>query len=98
MSSMARGTVKWFSAARGYGFITPDGGGSDVFVHSTGIAGDGCRTLAQGDRVAYQVREGRKGPEAFAVRATGELPYRATEPPQWTARAAGRCARTPSRP
>jgi CspA family cold shock protein len=81
MVSMARGTVKWFSDAKGYGFITPDRNGPDVFVHYTGVADDGFRTLAEGDRVEYEVREGRKGPEAFAVRRTGELPYLATEPP-----------------
>jgi CspA family cold shock protein len=64
---MATGTVKWFSNVRGYGFIVPDSGGEDLFVHYTGIAAEGFKTLDQGDRVAYEVREGRRGPEAFAV-------------------------------
>jgi CspA family cold shock protein len=64
---MPTGTVKWFSDAKGFGFITPDEAGPDLFVHFTGIADGGFRTLAEGARVAFEVREGRKGPEAFDV-------------------------------
>ena len=61
---MAQGAVKWFSQDKGYGFIKPDDGGEDVFVHHTGIAGEGFRTLDEGDKVTYEVAEGRKGPQA----------------------------------
>jgi CspA family cold shock protein len=64
---MARGTVKWFSEARGYGFITPDEGGPDLFVRFTGIAERGFETLAEGAKVEFEVREGHEGPEASAV-------------------------------
>ncbi len=64
---MAQGTVKWFSQDKGYGFIKPDDGGEDVFVHHTGIAGEGFRTLDEGDKVTYEVAEGRKGPQATNV-------------------------------
>ena len=64
---MATGTVKWFSDAKGYGFITPDESGPDLFVHYSSIADGGYRTLAEGARVEFEVREGRKGPEAFNV-------------------------------
>ena len=64
---MATGTVKWFNDAKGYGFIAPEGGGKDVFVHHSGIAGNGFKTLAEGARVEYEQREGTKGPEAINV-------------------------------
>jgi cold shock protein len=64
---MAQGTVKWFSQEKGYGFIKPDGGGEDVFVHFSGIAGEGFKTLDEGDKVTYEVTEGRKGPQATNV-------------------------------
>jgi CspA family cold shock protein len=64
---MASGTVKWFNDQKGYGFIAPDEGGKDVFVHHTGIAGAGFKTLAEGARVQFESREGTKGPEAFNV-------------------------------
>ncbi len=64
---MAQGTVKWFSQDKGYGFIKPDDGGEDVFVHHTGIAGEGFKTLDEGDKVTYEVAEGRKGPQATNV-------------------------------
>ena len=64
---MATGTVKWFNDAKGYGFITPDGGSKDVFVHFSNIVGQGFRTLAEGARVEYEPREGAKGPEATNV-------------------------------
>jgi cold shock protein len=65
---MARGTVKWFSQEKGYGFITPDDGGEDVFVHFSGIEGTGFRTLEEGERVSYEPRRGKKGEEAAKVR------------------------------
>ncbi len=64
---MATGTVKWFNDRKGYGFIVPDRGGPDLFVHYTGIAGGGRKTLVEGARVEFQVRAGRKGSEAFDV-------------------------------
>jgi CspA family cold shock protein len=64
---VATGTVKWFNDAKGYGFITPDGGGKDVFVHHSNIVADGFRTLAEGAKVQFEVREGQKGPEATDV-------------------------------
>ena len=64
---MATGIVKWFSDEKGYGFITPDGGGKDLFVHHTGIAGSGYKTLQEGARVEFESRQGQKGPEATNV-------------------------------
>ncbi len=64
---MATGTVKWFSDDKGFGFITPDDGGRDLFVHFTGIAGDGYRSLAEGAKVNYEAEEGPKGPKAINV-------------------------------
>jgi CspA family cold shock protein len=64
---MATGTVKWFSDDKGFGFITPDDGGRDLFVHFTGIAGDGYRSLAEGTKVSYEAEEGAKGPKAVNV-------------------------------
>ena len=63
---MPEGVVKWFSSEKGYGFITPDGGGKDLFVHFSEIQGDGFRTLDEGQRVSYEETEGRKGPQASA--------------------------------
>ena len=64
---MASGTVKWFNDSKGYGFITPDEGGKDLFVHFSNISGEGFKTLAEGVRVEYEAREGTKGPEATNV-------------------------------
>lgn len=64
---MATGTVKWFNAEKGYGFIAPDAGGSDLFVHFTAIQGAGYRTLVEGARVEYEAERGPKGPQAAAV-------------------------------
>ena len=65
---MAKGTVKWFSDQKGYGFITPDGGGKDLFVHFSNIHGDGYRSLEDGQAVEFEAAEGNKGPEAQNVR------------------------------
>jgi CspA family cold shock protein len=62
-----QGTVKWFSQEKGYGFITPDDGGEDVFVHHTGISGEGFKTLQEGEKVSYEVTQGRKGLQAADV-------------------------------
>jgi cold shock protein len=64
---MAQGTVKWFSQEKGYGFIKPEDGGEDVFVHHTGIAGEGFKSLEEGEKVSYEVTEGRKGLQATNV-------------------------------
>jgi cold shock protein len=64
---MPTGTVKWFSDDKGYGFITPDEGGRDLFVHYSGIGGDGFRTLAEGTKVSYEEESGDKGPKAVNV-------------------------------
>ena len=64
---MAQGTVKWFSDEKGYGFITPDEGDKDIFVHHTGIAGNGFKTLEEGARVTYEASQGRKGLQADNV-------------------------------
>ena len=61
------GTVKWFSDEKGYGFIRPDDGSEDVFVHHTGITGDGFKSLEEGDKVTYEVTQGRKGLQAENV-------------------------------
>jgi CspA family cold shock protein len=79
---MATGTVKWFSDGKGYGFITPDGGGPDLFVHYTGIVGSGFRRLAEGARVEFEVRPGRKGQEAFDVAPIGGRVPRAADAPE----------------
>ena len=67
---MATGTVKWFNDSKGYGFIAPDGGGKDLFVHHSNIAGDGFKSLTEGAKVEYESREGQKGPEAINVQQT----------------------------
>jgi CspA family cold shock protein len=64
---MATGTVKWFNDAKGYGFIAPDEGTKDLFVHHTGIAGDGFKSLPEGAKVEFEAREGEKGPQAENV-------------------------------
>jgi cold shock protein len=70
-SDMALGTVKWFNAEKGYGFITVDGTGDDIFVHWSAIQGEGYRALDEGQRVELEVGEGEKGPQAESVRPAG---------------------------
>ncbi len=65
---MATGIVKWFSEQKGYGFITPDDGAKDLFVHYSNIEGEGFRTLQDGQKVEYEAAQGQKGPEATRVR------------------------------
>ena len=65
---MARGTVKWFSEQKGYGFVSPDEGGEDLFVHYSAIEGEGYRSLEEGERVSYEPTRGRKGEQAENVR------------------------------
>ncbi len=64
---MANGTVKWFNDSKGYGFITPDEGAKDLFVHHSSISGEGFKSLPEGALVSYEQREGSKGPEATDV-------------------------------
>jgi cold shock protein len=64
---MAQGTVKWFKQDKGYGFITPDDGGDDLFVHYSAIQGSGFRSLEEGEKVTYEVGQGQKGPQAQNV-------------------------------
>jgi CspA family cold shock protein len=64
---MAQGTVKWFNEEKGYGFISPDDGGEDLFVHFTGIVGEGFRSLEEGEKVTYEAAQGRKGMQAEDV-------------------------------
>jgi cold shock protein len=64
---MATGTVKWFNNDKGFGFITPDEGGKDLFVHHSAIQGSGFRSLADGARVSYESEDGPKGPKAVNV-------------------------------
>jgi len=65
---MAKGKIKWFSDTKGYGFITPDDGSKDVFVHHSAIQMQGFRTLVEGDAVEYEIEQGQKGPAAANVR------------------------------
>jgi CspA family cold shock protein len=66
---MTSGTVKWFNDAKGFGFISQDGGGEDVFCHHTAIVSDGFRSLQEGQRVEFEVKKGPKGLQAANVRA-----------------------------
>lgn len=66
---MSQGTVKWFNESKGFGFIAPDGGEADVFVHYSAIQGNGYRSLAENQRVQFDVEQGPKGPQAVGVTA-----------------------------
>jgi cold shock protein len=66
--TMAEGTVKWFNSTKGYGFVTPDDGSPDVFVHFSAIEGTGYRELVEGERVDFDSTNGQKGPQATRVR------------------------------
>lgn len=64
---MAKGTVKWFNDSKGYGFITPEDGSKDVFVHHSAIQAEGFKSLSEGQEVTYEVEQGPKGPNAVNV-------------------------------
>ena len=66
---MATGTVKWFNDDKGFGFVTPDDAGNDLFVHHSSILGDGFNALAEGAKVSYHAEQGPKGPAATNVRS-----------------------------
>lgn len=66
---MAQGTVKWFNAEKGYGFIAPEDGSADVFVHYSSIEGSGFKTLEENQQVEFEIGEGAKGPQAQQVTA-----------------------------
>ncbi|GAA1638079.1 hypothetical protein GCM10009828_077990 [Actinoplanes couchii] len=66
--NMATGTVKWFNGDKGFGFITQDGGGPDVFAHFSAIASSGYRTLEENQRVEFEISQGQKGPQAENIR------------------------------
>src|SRR6202043_499749 len=72
-AKMAQGTVKWFNADKGYGFIAPDDGSGDVFVHFSAIEANGYRSLEENQKVEYNVTQGPKGPQAGQVRALSRL-------------------------
>ncbi|WPC76397.1 MULTISPECIES: transcription antiterminator/RNA stability regulator CspE [Vibrio] len=69
MSNKATGSVKWFNETKGFGFISQDNGGQDVFVHFNAIVSEGFKTLAEGQRVSFDVEQGKKGPQAANVTA-----------------------------
>ncbi|MGC9966747.1 MAG: cold-shock protein [Syntrophobacteraceae bacterium] len=65
---MPQGTVKWFNDQKGFGFITVEGGGKDVFVHHSGIEASGFKSLQEGDLVSFEIEQGAKGPSAVKVK------------------------------
>jgi cold shock protein len=68
---MATGTVKWFSASKGFGFIAPEDGGADLFIHFSNISGSGYRNLEEGQKVEFEAQQGKKGMEATNVQVIG---------------------------
>jgi cold shock protein len=68
---MATGTVKWFSASKGFGFIAPEDGGADLFIHFSNISGNGYRNLEEGQKVEFEAQQGKKGMEATNVQVIG---------------------------
>ena len=75
---MSKGLVKWFSNRKGYGFITPEGGGKDIFVHHTGIQGEGYKSLEEGQEVEFEVVQGPKGEQAANVLKREKAPSSAS--------------------
>lgn len=69
MSNQQTGTVKWFNETKGFGFITPDDGGKDLFAHFSQIQGNGFKTLTENQRVSFEATQGQKGPQASNIRA-----------------------------
>jgi len=67
VNDLPQGKVKWFNDAKGYGFVEPDGGGKDIFVHFSAIADEGFKSLKEGDMVSFEVSQGPKGPQAINV-------------------------------
>jgi CspA family cold shock protein len=67
MSNVLKGKVKWFNASKGFGFLIPDGGGKDIFIHHSNITMQGYRTLTEGQEVSYEIGDGKGGPQAISV-------------------------------
>ncbi len=76
---MPQGTVKWFDGGKGYGFISPEEGGGDLFVHFSGILGNDSKSLEEGEKVSYDISQGKRGPQAENVRRLS--PPRPQDPP-----------------
>src|SRR3954453_15213480 len=94
---MAQGSVKWFNAEKGYGFITVEGGGADVFVHWSAILADGYKALDEGQRVEFEVGQGQKGQQAESVRPVAPPP-RSPAGSRSAVRGGSRCIGAPPGP